>query len=89
MALISCPECGYKVSFHAVACPSCGYPNFGLREKARARRVGCAWVIVGLVVLLLIGALAAAYNHFEPGLRGRIGTFGDVGVNEYADMAAS
>ena len=27
MALISCPECGYKHSEHAGSCPKCGLPR--------------------------------------------------------------
>ena len=26
MAIISCPECGKKISSEAISCPSCGYP---------------------------------------------------------------
>lgn len=29
MALMSCPECGHRVSDRAPACPSCGYPVAG------------------------------------------------------------
>lgn len=33
MALISCPECGKKVSEHAESCPECGNPIAAAKES--------------------------------------------------------
>ena len=37
MALITCPECGRKVSDMAAACPDCGYPIKSLRTDGKVR----------------------------------------------------
>ena len=35
MALVTCPECGRKVSERADACPNCGYPICASLQKSK------------------------------------------------------
>ena len=63
--LVTCPECGAKVSEYADHCPKCGYPSPG-RMEAKKREQGRkekpkepAWLtiwytIVGLVTISLL-----------------------------------
>ena len=57
MALITCPECGQKISSQANSCPHCGAP------AKKVAPAGCrvlAIVFLAFVVLLFIIALCAA-----------------------------
>lgn len=52
MALVKCKECGGELSTAAKACPKCGSPV----PKGKKLLIGCASVVVALVVLAIIGA---------------------------------
>jgi hypothetical protein len=54
MALMTCPECGGKVSEKAFACPACGYP-------LRQQKGGSVWPhVIGGVAGTYISASAIA-----------------------------
>jgi predicted amidophosphoribosyltransferase len=61
VALTKCKECGGQVSTKAAACPHCGYPFVptSVQDKRNAQKfvgLGCAFVLIGFMVLFLIAA---------------------------------
>lgn len=73
MALITCAECGARISDRAVTCPSCGAPVAGVQAPSRAPEVASSnqtaevrraktpkWLVVIIVIigLAVIGKLA-------------------------------
>ncbi len=55
MALISCPDCGGKVSIGASACPHCGRKNVSRSAPDPFTEGGClgvsaVWLILGVIV---------------------------------------
>jgi Tfp pilus assembly protein PilE/DNA-directed RNA polymerase subunit RPC12/RpoP len=69
MALVSCPDCGAQVSDTAVVCPQCGFPirpvvlerptRFTGARRSSANGLVVGLVAVGIVVLVVLGVLAA------------------------------
>jgi TonB family protein len=67
MALVTCSECGGRVSSEAPACPHCGYPDPSSLQKTLPARpsapppsgggISAGWLILGIVVLgaLVVG----------------------------------
>jgi hypothetical protein len=49
MALITCPDCGKKVSDSAHACPNCAHPFKG---SAQTHRLGGKFEAVGFLAIL-------------------------------------
>ncbi|WP_295857504.1 zinc ribbon domain-containing protein [uncultured Xylophilus sp.] len=79
MALISCPECGHRVSTAAPACPSCGYPvaggvphagdgPFDGRTVGKFATVLGAWLVIPhiarMVGIVVFCMLAAFVGYF-------------------------
>ncbi|WP_043807453.1 zinc ribbon domain-containing protein [Desulfatibacillum aliphaticivorans] len=70
MALISCEECGEKISEKAESCPKCGAPTKAgkkAQKKARVAKrgntqgVGCLLILLSVVLgLTVVGAPVAA-----------------------------
>jgi hypothetical protein len=64
MALITCPECGEKISEKAGACPKCGY-KFTPAETAKIKKAeqrlhtGCA---IGCLAIVIIFAVIIAFS---------------------------
>lgn len=65
MALISCSECGKKVSEKADACPNCGAPisgNTGVllnpQSHTKVTRTGAKWEGIGFI-LIVVGMISA------------------------------
>lgn len=55
MAIIKCPECGKRISSHALACPYCGLPLLFSRFKRQVRTLfdigrGCLKQFIRLIV---------------------------------------
>ena len=59
MAMISCKECGAKISDKAVACPKCGVEM----AKGRARSTLLTIVIVGVILVGLFFAMDAMFSN--------------------------
>lgn len=56
MALLTCPECGRKVSEEASACPECGYPvdkMIGLQTPESQKKLGNGLGVAGFVVSIV------------------------------------
>ena len=56
MALLTCPECGRKVSEEASACPGCGYPvdkMIGLQTPESQKKLGNGLGVAGFVVSIV------------------------------------
>ncbi len=58
MALISCKECGAKISDSAKSCPSCGNPNLQ-QEKTK----GCSNTLIAIGVIILLLFIIGQYNQ--------------------------
>jgi uncharacterized membrane protein YvbJ len=58
MAMISCKECGAKISDKAVACPKCGVEM----AKGKARSTLSTIVIVGVILVGLFFAMDAMFS---------------------------
>ena len=56
MALISCTECGHKISDKAESCPSCGAQH---KNRSKARKGLAVFVAVGfgLTATVVVGAV--------------------------------
>jgi hypothetical protein len=65
MALLSCPECGGKVSSEAPACPHCGHP---IKAASKTEGCGCATFILICFIAAFVGmiALIVANSTSEP-----------------------
>jgi uncharacterized membrane protein YvbJ len=59
MALISCRECGEKISDKAVACPKCGIEM----AKGKVRGSLSTILIVGVIVVALFIAMDAIFSN--------------------------
>lgn len=77
MALISCPECGYKVDDSAPVCPQCGQPMSRENERsgashttieAAAKRLRRHFIAANIIMLSSLVWLAVqAYFLLPPG----------------------
>ena len=56
MALINCKECGAQVSTQASSCPGCG-------AKVKKPTSKFTWVVLGIIILGIIGAMAGGENN--------------------------
>ncbi|MDA3800189.1 MAG: zinc-ribbon domain-containing protein [Kiritimatiellae bacterium] len=73
MALISCTECGKKISEKAVSCPNCGAPMSGNssvslnpQSHTNVTRTGAKWEGIGFV-LIVVGIIMAMASQFGIG----------------------
>ena len=59
MALITCPECGKKMSDKASNCPACGYPTKTLAKNINTLYNGNKSIVVYLVLCWFLGIIGA------------------------------
>lgn len=62
MALISCRECGSKISKKAAVCPSCGVP----RKAKSSISTGCGCLIIAGVTLAVMAAVSSRPGRSRP-----------------------
>ena len=57
----TCVQCGAEVSPTAKACPKCGQPNpTQPKWVAGASAIGCVLMLVGVLLMLAVGAFVCA-----------------------------
>lgn len=66
MALITCPDCGKKISSSAEKCPDCGRPMRMSRQGNAFNPFHDPVHFIGLIIatLMVIGFIAAAISAF-------------------------
>lgn len=79
MSLITCPECGNKISSQASACPKCGSPTPADVQKTKIKLRNKKGNMQGAgIIMMIIGAgLAAGSGGMDGTLLGLVvGVFG-------------
>lgn len=56
MALVTCPECGRKVSTNAATCPNCG--NRMGRRSSQQLKTGCMVLAIIFGIFIVLSLLA-------------------------------